>query len=539
MDFRDYATKETSALLARLLAAQSKNSVQQLQAFRKALDAATKAIESAVNASPDFDEEVVKLTDRLMKAVASEVEAQHERVFEEAKATIEAARAELKAAAAEREKLADRVEELEGHSETLKGELKSYKDRVDAARNDVAQARNEVAQARNEAAQGRNEAAQARNDLLQARDAQKKSEAARADADAARKHEAKSKAAVEAELQEARDLLDATVADAEKFGQKLEAAAAEKAKLAAALTAVQSQLQSVDAQRQTVTALSKSNAARVQTLERTLAETDRKFGALLQQAAGAFQSLAKAESIGEVLTEIVSGLSSEFSRVALFCVRGNRLEGEHQIGFEFKGDITNVAMPMSIDSLLTRAVSSRRIERLSAAELKDSKSAPFGGTPACALALPIVVEGETLAVVYADDSGQKSKDAAVGGHEVKTRYAELLVRHADVLMLRLATELQALGELREYAHMLLTEAEKMHTADMRAGKKDKEVKTRLRENIEYARRTYAERAAEAGPPAASLLDERIASVIEDKSGTPFGRDLAAVAGRSKRAAEAS
>ena len=525
MDFRDYATKETSALVTRLLAAQSKNSVQQLQAFRKALDAATKAIESAVNASPDFDEEVVKLTDRLMKAVASEVEAQHERVFEEAKATIEAARAELKAAAAEREKLADRVEELEGQADTLKGELKSYKDRVEAARSEVAQARND--------------AAQARNDLLQARDAQKKSEAARADAEAARKHEAKSKTAVEAELQEARELLDSTVADAEKFGQKLEAAAAEKVKLAAALTAVQSQLQSVDAQRQTVTALSKSNAARVQTLERTLAETDRKFAALLQQAAGAFQALSKAESIGEVLTEIVSGLSSEFARVALFCVRGNRLEGEHQVGFEFKGDITNVVMPLSVDSLLTRAVSAGRIERLSGAELKDSKKAPFGGAPTCALALPIIVEGESLAVVYADDSGQKAKDTGIGGHETKARYAELLLSHADVLMVRLATELHALGELREYAHMLLTEAEKMHAADLRAGKKDKEVKTRLRENIEYARRTYAERAAEAGPAATSLLDERIAAVIEDKSGTPFGRDLASVAGRSKRAAEAS
>src|SRR5207248_4710522 len=251
---------------------------------------------------------------------------------------------------------------------------------------------------------------------------------------------------VESELQEVRELLESTMADAEKFGQKLEAAAAEKAKLAAALTAVQSQLQSVDAQRQTVTALSKSNAARVQTLERTLTESDRKFGALLQQTLGAFQSLAKAESIGEVLTEIVSGLSSEFSRVALFCVRGNRLEGEHQVGFEFKGDITNVAMPLSVDSLLTRAVSSRRIERLSANELKDGKSAPFGGTPSCALALPIVVEGESLAVVYADDSGQRTKEGGAGP-EVKSKYAELLLRHTDVLMVRLAAELQALGEL--------------------------------------------------------------------------------------------
>src|SRR5207302_2774961 len=334
MDFRDYAAKEPSALLTRLLAGQSKNSLQQLQAFRKALDTAAKTIEAAANTTPDFDEEIVKLTDRLMKAVASEVEAQHERVFEEAKATIEAARAELKAAAAEREKLADRVEELEGHAETLESELKTYKDRVDAARGEVTQARNKVAQARNDAAQ-------ARNDLLQARDAQKKAEAARLEADAGRKHEAKGKAAVESELQQVRELLDSSVADSERFGQKLEAAAAERAKLAAALTAAQSQLQSVDAQRQTVTALSKSNAARVQTLERTLTETDRKFAALLQEALGAFQNLAKAESIAEALTEIVSGLSTEFARVALFCVRGNRLEGEHQVGFELKGDITN------------------------------------------------------------------------------------------------------------------------------------------------------------------------------------------------------
>jgi hypothetical protein len=295
----------------------------------------------------------------------------------------------------------------------------------------------------------------------------------------------------------------------------------------------------VDAQRQTVTALSKSNAARVQTLERTLAETDRKFAALLQEALGAFQNLARAQSIGEALTEIVSGLSTEFARVALFCVRGNRLEGEHQVGFDFKGDITNVAMPLSVDSLLTRAVTSGRIERLSASELKDTKSAPFGGSPTCALALPIVVEGESLAVVYADDSGQKAKEGGVG-HEAKARYAELLLRHADALLVRLATELHALGELREYANMLLTEAEKMHAADLRAGKKDREVKSRLKENIEYARRTYAERAAEAGPAAASVLDERIAAYIEERGDKPFGRDLAAVAGRgSRRTAEAS
>jgi hypothetical protein len=536
MEFRDYAAKETSALISRLLSGHSKNSLQQLQAFRKALDAATKAIETAVNASPDFDDEVVRLTERLTKAVATEVEAQHQRVFEEAKATIEAARAELKAQAAEREKLADRVEELEGQAETLRAEMKSYKDRADAARGEVSQARNEIAQARNEAAQ-------ARNDLLEAREGQKKAEAARVAAEAGRKQEAKTKVAVEGELQEVRELLDSTLAESAHLSKKLETDAAEKAKMAAALTAVQSQLQTAESQRQTITALSKANAARVQTLERTHAESDRKFAALLHELAGAFQSLQGAETIAEVLTTLVTGLSSDFSRVALFCVRGNRLEGEHQVGFEFKGDITNVAMPLSVDSILTHAVTSRKIERLTASELKDSNKAPFGGSPSCALALPIVVHGETLAVVYADDSGQPSKDAALATHDVKARCAELLLRHADVLLMRLTTELKALGELREYATMLLTEAEKMYTADVSSGRKEREVKNRLKENIEYARRTYAERAAEEGPAAASLLDERIAVIIEDKGGTPFGRDLGAVAGRpersSRRTAEAS
>ena len=60
------------------------------------------------------------------------------------------------------------------------------------------------------------------------------------------------------------------------------------------------------------------------------------------------------------------------------------------------------------------------IERLTGADLADTSRAPFGGSPTCALALPIVVHGETLAIVYADDSGSPDEDSEAA-HDLKTR----------------------------------------------------------------------------------------------------------------------
>jgi hypothetical protein len=545
MEFRDFAAKETSALLTRLFASHAKSSVQHVQSLRKALEAATKALESALNSAPEAGDDLEKLVEKLSKAATVEADAANERAFEEARVTIEAARSEMRALAAERDKLADerdklsaRVVDLESVEDTLRAEMQA---RVNAMRADL-QAQAETLRAEAKTYKERAEAARA--ELAPAKDAAKKAEAARAEADAARKHEQKAKMAVESELQEVRELLDTTLADAGTTAKKLEAEVAQKAKLAAALSAAQSQLQTLEAQRQTIAALSKANAARIQTLERTHGDADRRFASLLQEVIGGFQSLSNAGTIAEVLTNLVTALSSEFSRVALFCVRGNRLEGEHQVGFDFKGDITNVAMPLGVDSMLTRAASSGRIERLTAADLKDSNRAPFGGSPSCALALPITVQDETLAVVYADDSGQPHKEAAAGSPDVRARFAELLLRHTDVLMTRLTAELKTVTELREYASMLVSEAEKMYDADVTSGRKEKEVRNRLKDNIEYARRTYAERASMEGPAAASLLDERIAQIIEERSDSHFGRDLAAIAGGrsergSRRTAEAS
>src|SRR6185295_9026192 len=125
-----------------------------------------------------------------------------------------------------------------------------------------------------------------------------------------------------------------------------------------------------------------------------------------------FDQLAKAMTVGDVLTALVQGLATEFPRVAAFSVGGNHLEGLHQVGFDFKNDISKVVIPMTMDSFLTQAATSGRVQGFVGKELEDTTRTPFGGTPAFVLTLPIAVRGETLAVVYADNGDQQPRSAA-------------------------------------------------------------------------------------------------------------------------------
>ena len=59
---------------------------------------------------------------------------------------------------------------------------------------------------------------------------------------------------------------------------------------------------------------------------------------------------------------------------------------------------------MTVDSLLTRAMNSGTVESLTGADIASRLGTPFGGSPTSAVALPIVMQGTTLAVVYADDA---------------------------------------------------------------------------------------------------------------------------------------
>jgi hypothetical protein len=250
---------------------------------------------------------------------------------------------------------------------------------------------------------------------------------------------------------------------------------------------------------------------------------------LFDASARAVTEMAMANSSNALLMELVKRLSLQFSRVALFRLKGNRLEGEHQIGFDDATDMSKLVIPTSIDSILTRAVSSGNVQSMAGDDVAVRSGTPFGGTPMSAVALPIVLQGTTLAVLYADDSDMPDTARGPAVHESSVGFARLLVGQVVVLLVRHTHELKTLAELTQYAATLLQEAKEMYLADAQAGKTTDLLRSRLKANIDCASQLYAYRAAMEGTAAAVLLDEQIAAEIA--TGSAFAKDLAAVVGQ--------
>ena len=186
-----------------------------------------------------------------------------------------------------------------------------------------------------------------------------------------------------------------------------------------------------------------------------------RIGSLLDSSSQAVDELAEKTTITDLFAALVRHLAGEFSRVALFRLKANRLEGEDQIGFDETTDVTKLVLPLNVDSLITRAASSGSFEQLIGDDLDDNSRAPFGGTPIVAIAMPISFQGEMLAVVYAD-SDRRCPNVALPATMRASSLRSCLVRTAGVLVMRLSQELKMLNELRDYAAMLLQEAQEMY-----------------------------------------------------------------------------
>jgi hypothetical protein len=466
--------------------------------------------------------------------------------------------------------LADAREQLEVERETAA--------RLEAA---AAHERAEMARLREDFDRESAENINARAELAGLREAHALAQAAATEAETALLAERQTRSATEAELHEIRGTLDVALGEAAALGAQLEADAAEKGRLLAELSGAQAELQTAHAQRDAIAAQLKAGTARLQTLERSLAKQDdgarqvearlaaaeataaklreqaaideretaatrvaletlrgefHTLESMFEAAARGVDELSRASTVADLLGALVQQLAGQLSRVALFRVKGNRLEGEHQAGFDASTDVTKLVMPLSLDSLLTRAASTGSVEKLSASDLPQGT--PFGGNPAIALALPIAIQGETFAVVYADDGGHDARDKRVG-LQTASLFATLVVRQAGVLLMRLTHELRALGELRDYAALLLQEAQQMFDADGDGTRSEDELRARLIDNLDCARQLYAQRASLEGSAAASLLDDHIAAVIDADPATPFARALRAITGYTSRRAEAA
>ena len=594
MDFQNFASKETSTLLAQLLTSQSGAAVKQLAAVREALDAAVQAL---ANPAP-ADREIHELVSRLASAADTDVR----RIREEASAAIERMQTELRAQLANAETQASALAGVEAERALLRSELQTAHERLEGAERDLsltvdahaeleaalrkleaefkhasharagiegnlAQAHRtieqllaDVEQLRGQLERETAESTSLQQELNNARGVHGERDAIARELDAARgrmqsleaelatAHQTREErdrfgAQLEADNRRIHELEGALAAALEAGGdrdaiaarldasgarvQMLEAAHAEhEAQIGQLTTRLDEALQSEARLQEKLASRASESAAGGETdVEIMRAEVDRMVS-LLDASARAVTEMAAAASSADLLTELLKRLSLQFSRVALFRVKGNRLEGEQQVGFDDANTVTRLEFPLSVDSILSRAVSSRTIETVTGADVAARIGMPLGGAPTAAVAVPIVLQGTTIAVVYGDDADMPDWARGPAVHESSVGFARLLVGQVVVLLMRHTHEMKTLAELRQYATTLLQEAKEMYLADAQAGKAAELLRSRLKDNLECASQLYTYRAAMEGTAAAALLDEQIVAELEES--TPFAEDLASV-----------
>lgn len=441
MEFREYASREVSTLIDRLVSDAEERAEALLDgkqqehetavtAILAQIDAQAREHETALTASrAQFDTQIREQAAALTMARAqfeaqaleqdaalTEARAQLERQIREHDTALTSARAQLE-------------EQSEEHAAALAGALARIEEQSEE--HDAAMA---VALARIEEQAREHDAAltAARQRLdAQSRELDARIREKEELEDAAEAAHAQL-ATLRRELEEQRAALEQQRRDADEQRSLASANVATELELLEARSALEvAQTEAQRLTRQFEGALEELRAEHLSTLQQqAVARTVLPLDELLT----VFESLASASTPSAILTTVVSGLGREFSRVALFRVRGSRLECVSHVGFEFEGDVAKVVIPTSVDSLMTRAVNSRKTQTFVTGTSDEPCAVPFGGSPACAVALPLLSGESPVAVVYADDSDQLEFGSVPA--ELLVKFAELVWQHAILVLQR-------------------------------------------------------------------------------------------------------
>jgi hypothetical protein len=401
MEFREYAASEVSALIERLVSDADRRATTRVEHLQHEHEAA-------------------------LTALRGELAAQGQELEQRAQA---------------REKLAAELDAARVHADTLRAELETRSTELESRSAELADQAAELAKqtARLEA-QGA--ALEAQGTALEAQRAETEAQRALAESHASAEHQlAQAQASTAADLVNLRAALEAAQAEADAQRTLATAhlgAEDELGQMRSALETAQAEVDRLT--RQFDSALEELRQEHMSTLQQQALE---RTVLPLDELLSVFAELSKASTPSAVLKAVVTGLAHEFSRVALFRLRGSRLECVTHEGFDFEGDISKVVIPTTVDSLLTRAVTSKKTHSFLAGVTDGPCGAPFGGTPACALAMPLVSGDATVAVIYADDSDQLEFGSVPAPLLVK--FAEIVWQHAILVLHRASAAKKALS----------------------------------------------------------------------------------------------
>jgi hypothetical protein len=255
----------------------------------------------------------------------------------------------------------------------------------------------------------------------------------------------------------------------------------------------------------------------------------------------AFRKLDEARSLTQVLRILADQAESEIGRVALLLVIGSRLRGWEWRGVP--GTDAALDVPVDPETVFGQAIASGLPVSTSDAPLGsdgDALAARLAIPPdRVGLAVPISVGGRVVAILYADDAGDRTPVVPSTWPElaeILARHAgrcleALTVSHASALAGRrqddrvsaaprrpdeqvaLADEQREEESARRYARLLISEIKLYNEPAVEQGRAERDLLTRLGPEIERARRLYEEKIPAAARQRVECFDEEVVRTL--------------------------
>jgi hypothetical protein len=323
----------------------------------------------------------------------------------------------------------------------------------------------------------------------------------------------------------------ARAAEAERASAIADAASQARSEAARELDEVRAQAERQIAEklRELEAADAKARAEALEQQTRQHADEVNAAGRLVE----AIELVDAARSLSEILDTLVSCAGREAARAAVLLVREPAVRGWRFIGFDASFD-TASAVEITID---TAGVIGEAIRTRTTAVGRSLVSVPsFAQLPADreAVAVPLLLEGKPVAVLYADDgTGHAARPARTAAIEVLTRHAARALeaitafRTAQAITgnrgagraaaLAGAGRAAAPGEdeeaARRYARLLISEIKLYHEPAVIEGRRERDLMTRLGGEIARARVLYEQRVSQTVAGAANLFKDELVRTL--------------------------
>jgi hypothetical protein len=151
----------------------------------------------------------------------------------------------------------------------------------------------------------------------------------------------------------------------------------------------------------------------------------------------AIQSIEQQTSQTEVLKALLTGAVQFAERVALFVIKNDQAIGWRSCKASDPSNlemIGGVSLPLTSESIVTRAANSRARVSTNVRETSDNQLLidQLGGQPELINAIPLIVRGKVVAVLYADTASSEADGINVDALEALARVAGMAVNITSV-----------------------------------------------------------------------------------------------------------